>query len=205
MPPCRRRSRRRGISASSSRKCSSSRSSRCAGRQVSRRSTSVPSPTSSRSSSCPSMSGARGRACLGGSARFGRWRRCGAPCWSSSGAGKPSVLFEEAFAMRLVRLFQRPVEEHPFILATKSRRASPAASDISRDHRRAVRAGVGGPGESLTATVKAHQYRERRPGVRGRDVRGRPRAHRHPAPGRRFPRHRPGLRPLRAGRRRATG
>jgi ubiquinone/menaquinone biosynthesis C-methylase UbiE len=37
-----------------------------------------------------------------------------------AGAGKQSVLFEEAFAMRLVRLFQRPVEEHPFILATKS-------------------------------------------------------------------------------------
>jgi SAM-dependent methyltransferase len=36
------------------------------------------------------------------------------------GAGKRSVLFEEAFAMRLVRLLQVPVEEHPFILATKS-------------------------------------------------------------------------------------
>ena len=36
------------------------------------------------------------------------------------GAGKKSILFEEAFAMRLVRLFQRPVEEHPFILASKS-------------------------------------------------------------------------------------
>jgi SAM-dependent methyltransferase len=37
------------------------------------------------------------------------------------GAGKKSILFEEAFAMRLVRLFQRPVEEHPFILASKSK------------------------------------------------------------------------------------
>jgi len=36
------------------------------------------------------------------------------------GAGKRSLLFEEAFAMRLVRLLQVPVEEHPFILATKS-------------------------------------------------------------------------------------
>ena len=36
-----------------------------------------------------------------------------------AGAGKSSVLFEEAFAMRLVRLFQQPVEEHPFILACK--------------------------------------------------------------------------------------
>jgi SAM-dependent methyltransferase len=36
------------------------------------------------------------------------------------GAGKQTVLFEEAFAMRLVRLLQVPVEEHPFILAAKS-------------------------------------------------------------------------------------
>jgi ubiquinone/menaquinone biosynthesis C-methylase UbiE len=36
-----------------------------------------------------------------------------------AGAGKGSVLFEEAFAMRLVRLFQQPVEEHPFFLACK--------------------------------------------------------------------------------------
>jgi len=44
------------------------------------------------------------------------------------GAGKQSVLFEEAFAMRLVRLLQVPVEEHPFIIATKSdrRRTYPA-------------------------------------------------------------------------------
>lgn len=35
------------------------------------------------------------------------------------GTGKSSVLFEEAFAMRLVRLLQQPVEEHPFILAAK--------------------------------------------------------------------------------------
>lgn len=38
------------------------------------------------------------------------------------GAGKQSILFEEAFAMRLVRLLQVPVEEHPFIIATKSER-----------------------------------------------------------------------------------
>ena len=37
-----------------------------------------------------------------------------------AGAGKKDVLFEEAFAMRLVRLLQVPVEEHPFIIATKS-------------------------------------------------------------------------------------
>jgi hypothetical protein len=36
------------------------------------------------------------------------------------GAGKKTALFEEAFAMRLVRLLQVPVEEHPFILAAKS-------------------------------------------------------------------------------------
>ena len=37
-----------------------------------------------------------------------------------AGLGKTSMLFEEAFAMRLVRLLQVPVEEHPFILAAKS-------------------------------------------------------------------------------------
>ena len=36
------------------------------------------------------------------------------------GAGKKDVLFEEAFAMRLVRLLRGPVDEHPFIIATKS-------------------------------------------------------------------------------------
>jgi ubiquinone/menaquinone biosynthesis C-methylase UbiE len=36
------------------------------------------------------------------------------------GLAKESILFEEAFAMRLVRLLQVPVEEHPFILAAKS-------------------------------------------------------------------------------------
>jgi SAM-dependent methyltransferase len=39
------------------------------------------------------------------------------------GVGKKSILFEEAFAMRLVRLFQQPVEEHPFILAAKNEEA----------------------------------------------------------------------------------
>jgi SAM-dependent methyltransferase len=44
------------------------------------------------------------------------------------GAGKQSILFEEAFAMRLVRLLQVPVEEHPFLIASKSdrRRTYPA-------------------------------------------------------------------------------
>lgn len=37
-----------------------------------------------------------------------------------AGAGKKTALFEEAFAMRLVRLLQVPVEEHPFIIAAKS-------------------------------------------------------------------------------------
>jgi len=36
------------------------------------------------------------------------------------GLGKGSILFEEAFAIRLVRLLQVPVEEHPFIIAAKS-------------------------------------------------------------------------------------
>ena len=71
-----------------------------------------------------------------------------------AGAGKQSVLFEEAFAMRLVRLFQRPVEEHPFILAAKSAegRVRPAtfrAASRSRICRQA------GTRESVTATVKA--------------------------------------------------
>src|SRR5687767_1148509 len=38
-----------------------------------------------------------------------------------AGLGKDSILFEEAFAMRLVRLFQQPVEEHPFVLASKTK------------------------------------------------------------------------------------
>jgi hypothetical protein len=36
------------------------------------------------------------------------------------GLGKDTVLFEEAFAMRLVRLLQVPVQEHPFVIASKS-------------------------------------------------------------------------------------
>ena len=36
------------------------------------------------------------------------------------GAAKTTALFEEAFAMRLVRLLQVPVQEHPFIIAAKS-------------------------------------------------------------------------------------
>jgi ubiquinone/menaquinone biosynthesis C-methylase UbiE len=36
------------------------------------------------------------------------------------GAGKQTILFEEAFAMRLVRLLQVPVQEHPFIIAARS-------------------------------------------------------------------------------------
>jgi SAM-dependent methyltransferase len=35
------------------------------------------------------------------------------------GLGKAGPLFEEAFAMRLVRLLQRPIETHPFIVARK--------------------------------------------------------------------------------------
>lgn len=50
------------------------------------------------------------------------------------GAGKDGVLFEEAFAMRLVRLLQQPVEGHPFFLAAKYER--------SRDRRPAYRAAL---------------------------------------------------------------
>jgi ubiquinone/menaquinone biosynthesis C-methylase UbiE len=71
-----------------------------------------------------------------------------------AGAGKRSVLFEEAFAMRLVRLFQQPVEEHPFILACKGDEPSRlrytfrAAIDVTSlpVHAR--------PGEPVVAVVK---------------------------------------------------
>lgn len=70
-----------------------------------------------------------------------------------AGAGKSSVLFEEAFAMRLVRLLQRPVEEHPFILAAKSedrrpRRATFHANIVVRSLE-----GEAGPGQDMTAAV----------------------------------------------------
>ena len=72
-----------------------------------------------------------------------------------AGAGKKDVLFEEAFAMRLVRLLQVPVEEHPFIIATKA---------AERRRPRAVhRAGVtvvsapasAAPGAPLQTVVRA--------------------------------------------------
>ncbi len=84
--------------------------------------------------------------------------RAAAKMWRAAlefiGAGKQTVLFEEAFAMRLVRLFQRPVEEHPFIVASKSgegRRRRPtfrATIDVAPLQPQA------GPGEAVTATVK---------------------------------------------------
>ena len=69
------------------------------------------------------------------------------------GAGKESVLFEEAFAMRLVRLFQQPVEEHPFFLAAKY--------ELPKDRRPQWRAGIrvhespaqAAPGAEIRATV----------------------------------------------------
>lgn len=45
-----------------------------------------------------------------------------------AGAGKRGPLFEEAFAMRLVRLLQMPVRSHPFIMATKRRRQSSSSA-----------------------------------------------------------------------------
>jgi ubiquinone/menaquinone biosynthesis C-methylase UbiE len=71
-----------------------------------------------------------------------------------AGAGKNSVLFEEAFAMRLVRLFQQPVEEHPFIVAAKSANRRPdrltfhATIDVESLPMRAA------PGETVTAMVR---------------------------------------------------
>ena len=69
------------------------------------------------------------------------------------GAGKKSILFEEAFAMRLVRLFQIPVEEHPFLLASKSaagrRRRSTFHAAIAVEHAPSHAR----PEETITATV----------------------------------------------------
>ena len=69
------------------------------------------------------------------------------------GAGKKTILFEEAFAMRLVRLFQIPVEEHPFLLASKSpegrRRRSTFHATIAVDQAPSQAA----PQESIAATV----------------------------------------------------
>ena len=69
------------------------------------------------------------------------------------GAGKKTVLFEEAFAMRLVRLFQIPVEEHPFLLASKSaegrRRRSTFHAAIAVSHAPSHAA----PGETIAADV----------------------------------------------------
>jgi len=69
------------------------------------------------------------------------------------GAGKKSILFEEAFAMRLVRLFQIPVEEHPFLLASKSpegrRRRSTFHAAIAVEQAPSHAA----PEETISATV----------------------------------------------------
>ena len=63
------------------------------------------------------------------------------------GAGKQDVLFEEAFAMRLVRLLRGPVDEHPFILATKS--------DERRRPRPVHRARIDVPSVAATAARSA--------------------------------------------------
>jgi hypothetical protein len=69
------------------------------------------------------------------------------------GAGKSSVLFEEAFAMRLVRLFQQPIEEHPFILAAKSDERRPRRSTFHATIQVQAPAMQAAPGETLTAAV----------------------------------------------------
>jgi SAM-dependent methyltransferase len=69
------------------------------------------------------------------------------------GAGKKTVLFEEAFAMRLVRLFQRPVEEHPFILASKSGEGRRRRSIFRATIDVAPLPPQAGSGEAVTATV----------------------------------------------------
>ena len=69
------------------------------------------------------------------------------------GVGKDTVLFEEAFAMRLVRLLQQPVEEHPFFLAAKYERPK----DRRPTYRAAIHAGPlpasVGAGETIAVTV----------------------------------------------------
>ena len=72
-----------------------------------------------------------------------------------AGAGKQSVLFEEAFAMRLVRLFQRPVEEHPFILATKSAEGRLRPATFRAAIEVADLPAGAGPRDTVVATVKA--------------------------------------------------
>ena len=71
-------------------------------------------------------------------ARVKRPLRAAEKMWRAAlelvGAGKDSVLFEEAFAMRLVRLFQQPIESHPFFLAAKY--------ELPRDHRPQWRAAI---------------------------------------------------------------
>ncbi|HEX9369321.1 MAG TPA: class I SAM-dependent methyltransferase, partial [Vicinamibacterales bacterium] len=70
-----------------------------------------------------------------------------------AGAGKQSILFEEAFAMRLVRLFQKPVEEHPFILASKSGEGRRQRSVFRATIDVAPLPSQAAPGETVTATV----------------------------------------------------
>jgi ubiquinone/menaquinone biosynthesis C-methylase UbiE len=70
------------------------------------------------------------------------------------GAGKKSILFEEAFAMRLVRLFQRPVEEHPFIVAYKSGEGRRPPSTFHATIEVGPVPSQAGPGEAVTVTVK---------------------------------------------------
>jgi ubiquinone/menaquinone biosynthesis C-methylase UbiE len=70
------------------------------------------------------------------------------------GAGKKSALFEEAFAMRLVRLFQRPVEEHPFILASKQGARRERRPTLRATIKVASAPAAASPGETVTATVR---------------------------------------------------
>lgn len=69
------------------------------------------------------------------------------------GIGKQSVLFEEAFAMRLVRLFQEPIETHPFILAAKHRAGAGDRPNYRADiHVDSLNGGVP-PGDRVAAAV----------------------------------------------------
>ena len=69
------------------------------------------------------------------------------------GLGKDTILFEEAFAMRLVRLLQVPVEEHPFIIAAKSPERRRARTRLSATIKVLAIAHEATPGQPLSVRV----------------------------------------------------
>ena len=70
------------------------------------------------------------------------------------GLGKRSVLFEEAFAMRLVRLLQVPVAEHPFFLVAKGETLPPNPDTYQAAIVVDEMPGRSAPGARVTARVR---------------------------------------------------